>query len=643
MSRHKFHPVTNLTGGLNLSMDPALIPEIDSPNVICTRFDEGLIKKDLGSVSFGDALLGTPLHIDDYPQVDGDTFTICLTTTSAFSYNEDTNCWEDITEGFTIEDCEDVWVAKPDVSCVQDTTTYKRGTSSIKITPSVSFLTGILCTEVITSKNLSTHDHIHLWVKSSIALDAGDLQLLLDDTAVCASPIESIDLPALEADTWTRVSIALAAVASDTAIISVGFNLTKAKGTFSLNVDDIRSVIEFTGTLDSRFSTCTLNDYFIITNGIDSMKTFNGTVIADLGGSPPLAKTVVAYQNRLLVAGTVEGGQDYPQRVRWSSAGTIAIWSGGTSGYIDVIDTVDWCVHLSLLRDKCFLYKERSIWEIMYVGGTAVFKPQVRVGGIGTLHPMSVQDLGESHQFFGSDSIYDFDGVHLEDEGEKIFPLLYKTGSKIVDLTYPKRVSSVFVEELGEYWLALPTTDSEGVPDVLLKQSLDKAWSRRNGQNITCFGYYSVASEHVAWEDLTGTWAEMRGTWRRRSLPGYAPTTLMGKSDGLIYEDDRSTSTDEEMIWETKDFIFGHAFRLLEFRLYCKYGGFTLTYSIDGGLSWKTGDTFIYIDDWYEHVLYLNETVQRVRFRISLTATDFELKWIEIRYMPRERSKSLVS
>ena len=641
--RRKFHPITDLTGGLNLDVDPMLIPEKDSRNILCARFDRGLLKKDLGLTLFGDTLLGVPLRFDSYHQTDGDTFLLALTTTGIFQFNTTSKLWDNITEGETIEDCEDAWLAKANVTCDVSATVYKRGSNSATAVVATAFTTGILCTEVIASADLSGYDHVHFWIKSSIALDAGDLQLLLDDTGACASPIETIDLPALEEDTWTRVSIALAHAASDTAIISIGLNLTANKAAFNLWFDDYRAVKEFTGSADERWSTVTLNDIFIMTNGQDVMKTYNGADVADLGGSPPIAKWVIAFQNRLLVCGTVEGGTDYPQRIRWSSAGTLITWSGGTSGYIDVMDTVDWCTALTLLRDKCFLYKERSIWDVIYIGGSAVFEVKLRIDGIGTLHPETLQSLGEADLFFGSDSIYEFDGFHLEDQGEKVFPLLYETDTKIVDLLYPRRASGLFIEELGEYWLSLPTVTSDGIPDLLLKQSRNKAWVRRNNQNITCLGFYSILSSPTTWAGTSGTWEAKEGTWKRRSLPGYAPTTLVGKSDGTTYEDDRSTGTDEEMVYETKDFIFGHAFRLYEFRMYARYGGFTVSYSPDAGVTWLSEKTFNYSSDWKEHVLFLNRTLLRVRFKISVTALNFDLKWIEVRYIPRQRSKTLVS
>jgi hypothetical protein len=68
------------------------------------------------------------------------------------------------------------------------------------------------------------------------------LTLVLDDTAACASAIESIDIPAVTADTWTRVSLTLEYPELDSAIASVGINMVTDKGAFALYLDDINAV-----------------------------------------------------------------------------------------------------------------------------------------------------------------------------------------------------------------------------------------------------------------------------------------------------------------------------------------------------------------------------------------------------------------
>lgn len=140
-----------------------------------------------------------------------------------------------------VEDCEDAWdeLVDPDVVSTADAD-CKVGTKSAKLAVAVGCGAGdILATEAVGSMNLTTYKHINLWIKSSVALDSGDMQLLLDDTAQCVSPIKSIDIPALSAATWTLIRLDLGDASGLTAVISVGIKQVVDKGVFDLYVDHL--------------------------------------------------------------------------------------------------------------------------------------------------------------------------------------------------------------------------------------------------------------------------------------------------------------------------------------------------------------------------------------------------------------------
>jgi len=114
---------------------------------------------------------------------------------------------------------------------------------------------GDFVTDSITSKNISGYDTIEMWVKSTVATSAGNLKLLLDDTAACASPLETLSIPALSADTWTFVRMSLSNPETDTAIISVGLEYDSDLGACTVWIDDIVAVANDTAawaTLDRR-------------------------------------------------------------------------------------------------------------------------------------------------------------------------------------------------------------------------------------------------------------------------------------------------------------------------------------------------------------------------------------------------------
>ena len=129
-----------------------------------------------------------------------------------------------------------------DISVSLDAKDRKQGTQSCKFVIASGASAGDIATDSIASKNISGYDYIEFWVKSTVATSAGNLKILLDDTASCASPLETLSVPALSADTWTFCRVALANPETDTAIISVGLEYDADIGAVTVWLDDINAV-----------------------------------------------------------------------------------------------------------------------------------------------------------------------------------------------------------------------------------------------------------------------------------------------------------------------------------------------------------------------------------------------------------------
>ena len=108
-----------------------------------------------------------------------------------------------------------------------DSKDRKQGTTSLKFTldDATGVAAGAFLYDTITSKDISGYDYIEFWVKSSIGVStAGNLKIHLDNGAITAdgNDLESVDIPALSADTWTFVRAELTNPEKDTAIVSIG-------------------------------------------------------------------------------------------------------------------------------------------------------------------------------------------------------------------------------------------------------------------------------------------------------------------------------------------------------------------------------------------------------------------------------------
>ena len=129
-----------------------------------------------------------------------------------------------------------------DFTVALDTKDKKQGTQSCKFTIAAGASAGDLATDSITSKDISGYDYVEFWVKSTVATSAGNLKVHLDDTANCASPVESISIPALSADTWTFVRDKIDNPELCSPIISVGLEFDSDLGACTVWLDDISAV-----------------------------------------------------------------------------------------------------------------------------------------------------------------------------------------------------------------------------------------------------------------------------------------------------------------------------------------------------------------------------------------------------------------
>ena len=131
------------------------------------------------------------------------------------------------------------------------TESKKQGTGSNQFIIPAGASADQIVTDSITSKDISKYNYLEGWVKitrsSGTATSAGDLSILLDDTANCASPLETVNLPALTDDTWTFFRVALTNPELNTAIISVGLKYDVDLGACTVWLDDLSVTRNDTG------------------------------------------------------------------------------------------------------------------------------------------------------------------------------------------------------------------------------------------------------------------------------------------------------------------------------------------------------------------------------------------------------------
>lgn len=126
------------------------------------------------------------------------------------------------------------WTAGAGSAVTVDNTDYQKGRKSIKVTvssgpadPTAYFATG--------SINAKSAKRIKFWIMSSTDKDEGDCKVFLSTSATAASSIQDLNIPALQANKWERVSIPYDTTkAGLTKVRSIGFRFDTT-GTYQLD------------------------------------------------------------------------------------------------------------------------------------------------------------------------------------------------------------------------------------------------------------------------------------------------------------------------------------------------------------------------------------------------------------------------
>ena len=300
------------------------------------------------------------------------------------------------------------------------------------------------------------------------------------------------------------------------------------------------------GSLEHPLFTENVNDYFVMTNGIDKVKYWDGQLasMAELPGltdceggvTSILAKTLLSYKNFLILGGTTENGTSCPQRIRWSQIGNCTKWKNnsdgtGQAGYADLAEGVDWVQCMRPLGDYIVIYKERSIQVLAYVGGDTIFERRPTIMGTGLLAPKAIIDLGNEHLFVGPDNIYSYDLVEVKVAGDDIKQDFFR----ILDPSKTSLINSFFIEETSEAWFSFVSINSsDGFPDKCLVYNIDtKKWSIRD-MPFTAFGFYRANSDKNI-DDIDLPIDSIDQEFDSSYYFSNAPINIVGDKDGNLF------------------------------------------------------------------------------------------------------------
>ena len=149
-----------------------------------------------------------------------------------------------------LEDCEDAWTGGTvNMTTTLDTGDFVIGSGAMKTEVAAGAAAGDVIAYEPTAggsgTDLTAYGGIRVYIKSSVNTSWDDLRLLLNDSNVFSGTVRQVmSLPALTADTWTRVFLRFSDRDLLTSLAYVALQMNVDLGAFTVRLDDVRATTE---------------------------------------------------------------------------------------------------------------------------------------------------------------------------------------------------------------------------------------------------------------------------------------------------------------------------------------------------------------------------------------------------------------
>jgi hypothetical protein len=255
------------------------------------------------------------------------------------------------------------------------------------------------------------------------------------------------------------------------------------------------------------------------------------------------ARLIAPFQNRLLLLNTVENGDSYTNRVRFSWIGSPIdplAWRSdipGNGGFIQ-LPVQEAIVTAQFLRDRLIVFAERSTWELVSTGvDIAPFVFQQVNTELGAESTFSQIPFDQAVLGVGNVGIHACDGNSVKRIDEKIPDDVFHFHN---DNDGPLRVAGIrdYYTQLA-YW-AVPTQDNQsGAPypnRVLIYNYINSTWAY-NDDSFTVFGYIqnNITPNNETWQEDLGLWQDDTSTWQNPQIAALERNVIAGNQEGYVF------------------------------------------------------------------------------------------------------------
>jgi hypothetical protein len=297
---------------------------------------------------------------------------------------------------------------------------------------------------------------------------------------------------------------------------------------------DITGAPLLTGGADDFADAVTFRDTLILTNGRDPIKRWTGAGnISDLGGSPPRARRIAAFQNRIVLA-WIDPHLAAPraQRLQWSDLGFADVWAAGEAGFLDFIDEPSGILEIMPLRESLVVYKADAIYVMDYTGFPFTMSTRRMATGIGPIGPRVIASMHDVHYFISTNrQIYRLTMAGPEEVGQAVVPALFDE----LNFRFMGR-SFAYVNELeSEVNFVVPAGGSNTPNIAYILKHPEGSWGRRDLEATVASPRGMGQLTDITWGTSVGSWDSQTLTWDDTRQTAGVPITVHGDMGGRVY------------------------------------------------------------------------------------------------------------
>lgn len=295
------------------------------------------------------------------------------------------------------------------------------------------------------------------------------------------------------------------------------------------------------------------------------------TTYSALTGAPG-ATCIAPLDNYLLAANLEEAGDTFIQRVRWTDRGSISSWTGGLSGFEDLLSAKGGVNRMLPLENRVAIFFDDEIWTAAPVEFPSVFQFAPLDANIGCPYPWTATITPTGIMFMARN----FQLYLLPKSGGVAVPVGLPIHRSIRDaIVQAPRSFGVYdgIRNMYQFYFA-DSQSSGNVPHRAAWLHLDTgAWAPQSfatgASDIGLTRGFQAnlnASRASAWNDMGSiTWDQMAGvSWDDMiGIGDERQTVVLGSSGGTLYRLDSTISRDMQAtagpagqtiraFWETK-------------------------------------------------------------------------------------------